>query len=272
MTIKTKNRLIFFLIFVSMALILTGLVTTGIFYFAGKITGPSSLPVLPLQGFFIFRYRFFCPIASVFVLLSYTFVTLLIINIEFEKTQSSEILFLAMFLVGCFAETARLAFPLLNLWDTNENAAIFASRLVLAGRIISTASILFSAAYSSAEFRQYNEQNLAIIFVLGLVFASFYPLNTSRMIPEGHFEWGYKNLLLSAQHVVIILSFILQLAIRKGEKQNLMIPIGLLLLSIGYTFLNSATNIFFLAAGTTIIIFGTSMYIRRLHNIYLWND
>ena len=272
MTIKIKNRLVFLLIFISMALIITGLLTSGIFFFTGHIAEPTSLPVLPLQSFFIFRYHFFCPIASIFVLLIYTFVTLIIVNIEFEKTQSSEIIFLALFFTGCFFEAARLSFPFFNLWDSKETASILASRLVLAGRVICTTSILFSAAYSGTEYRQYVEQNIAIIFVLGLVIANFYPLNTSHVLPDGHFEWGFSNLLINAQRIILLLAFFLQLRLRKGDKTNIHIATGLLLLSLGYSFLVSSTNLFFLCFGTVFIVSGTHLYIKKLHNIYLWND
>ena len=272
MTIKIKNRLIFFLIFISMALIITGLLTTGIFFFTGHIAQPSSLPVLPLQSFFIFRYRFFCSLSSIFVLLAYSFITLIVINIEFEKTQSSEIIFLAIFFIGCFLESARLAFPIFNLWESKETASILASRLVLAGRVICTASILFSAAYSGTEYRQYVEQNIAIIFVLGLVIANFYPLNTNYVLPEGHFAWGFSNLLVTSQRFIMFLTFFLQLRLKKGDKKNRNLAAGILLLALGYSFLVSASNIFFLAGGALLIISGTHLYIKTLHSIYLWND
>ncbi len=272
MTIKLKNRLIFLLIFISMALILSTLAATGISLYLGNASVPDGLSAMKFQEFAIFQYRYICTFISVFIILAYTFVSLIVLGIEFEKSQSSEIIFFTAFLVGCFCEAARLSFPLMDLWDSQQSVALLATRLVLAGRTVCSISILFAAAYSKAEHRQYVERNILIIFVLGLIFGLTYPINTSVVLPEGRYEWGLRHLLNAAQHGTMTLGFISLLFESIDRRKNYRLAFGMFLISAGYMTLCAAYSIFALALGSSALIAGTAMYLKKLHDIYLWND
>lgn len=274
MTIKFKNRLVFILIFISMALIISAIVASGISLYLGRIAfpEPEKLDFLYLQNITIFRFHLAFVFVSVFVILIYSLVSLIVVGIEFEKSQSTEIIFFTFFLAGCFFESARLFFPLLDLWKTEESVAVLATRLVLFGRTISAVSLFFSAIYSKTEYRQYVEKNILIIFVVALIFAVIYPLNTSVISPEGRYGWGLSYLFKGAHHGILLLAFLSLLLESIKNRTNYRLPLGMILISGGYCVLFSAYNIFYTALGAASLFAGTFLYLSKLHSIYLWND
>ena len=272
MTLKLKNRLIFILIFISMALLLISLAASGIGLYTKTLSIPVNFPETRFQDIFLFRYNFFSQFISIFILLTYIIISLIIMNIEFEKTQSSEIIYLTVFFIGILPEVSKLLFPMMNLWASKQSIAIFSSRLVLFGRMISALSIFFAGCYSKAEYRQFVERNIVIIFVIAIIFSLIYPLNTNEILPEGRFAWGMPFLFSASYMALLLLGFISQLIYAINQKINYSLAIGLLLISAGYVILCDTWNIFSLITGFASLITGTFLYLGRLHNIFLWND
>lgn len=272
MTIRLKNRLTFVLIFISIALLLSAAIASVLGLYLGKISFPSVSPTFNFQEFFIFRYRPICIFISVFSMLVYTLVFLIAIGIQFEKSQSSEIIFLMIFLSSCLPEAFRLLFPLANLWETGQSLAVIATRFILAGRIASCMSLFFMASYSRAEYRQFLERNIMIILVVALIFAVAYPVNTNVILPEGRLEWGLSYLVTGTKAGLLSLAVLSQSLESLKEKASFRLAVGIFLIAVGYSLLHSAYNVFTLAFGIVPLILGTIIYVKKLHRQYLWND
>ena len=272
MTIKQKNRLIFVLIFIAMALLLTSITFFVLGLYTKTLALPISLPQVSLPNLFLFRYNFFCPFIAVFTLLTYMIISLIIMNIEFEKTQSSEIIYLTIFFIGILPEAAKLIFPILNLWNSNQSIAIYATRFILIGRMISVLSIFFASTCSKAEYRQFVERNIFIILAISFIFGLIYPVNTNVILPEGRFAWGMPVMFTTSYIAIFLLSFISQIIYASRENSNYCLPFGLLLISAGYYVLCGAWNFFAITTGFLSLAAGTILYLGRLHHIFLWND
>lgn len=272
MTIKFRSRLIFVLIFISMALLISNAVLSFIGYKIGSFSECETFQNLKFQNIGIFKYRLICPVISVFVFLLYTLVSLIVVGVKFEKSQSSEIIFLTIFFIGCFLESSRLFFPLLNLWTEHDSVATLSTRIALAGRTIAILSILFSSLYSKASYRQYIERNILIIIVLGIIFGIIYPLNSSINYPSGRLGVGFPRLFAWSECAILLLGIISLVIDSVANDVSFMIPLGMFFISCGYLILSCAYNIFLLSLGSVLLVLGTILYLNKLHSIYLWND
>ncbi|MGP1458377.1 MAG: hypothetical protein ACTTKL_03610 [Treponema sp.] len=274
MTIKTRNTAILFITFFSLCLILSAGLLTGLKLSSGSFVFPPNPRAYGAHTFmqdFILTQFHFLPVAlSVFVFTVYVFVSLLYVYVEFEKTQSTEVVYFSLFLIGCSLEAARLLFPLLDLWQRVSSVAVLSSRIVIFARTLAPLSLLFASVYSSSEYRQYTEQNVLILFIAALSLAMFAPLNTAEILPVCRIKTGYEPMFKTVQFLILgiaVAAHITKSAVSGKQKK---LPAAVVLISAGYVILCSADNYIALAAGSAALISGTFLYLKNLHNKYLW--
>ena len=114
MTIKTRNRLIIFFSIFSLILLLGMSSLFVISLISNKFVPATEHTYTLFQNFFLTKFNFLTVVISIFVFLMYVSVSFLYINFEFEKTQSTEIIYFSLFLIGCLTESFRLFIPCLN--------------------------------------------------------------------------------------------------------------------------------------------------------------
>lgn len=271
MTIRTRNRFIIFFMFISLMLLLGAGIITGLDYFSGNFAFPTSNPFTFMQNNFLFKFNFLTVVFSIFAFLFYTSFFFLFITIEFEKTQSNEIIFFSVFLLGCLSESIRLLVPVLNMWNNITTFTLFCTRTIIFGRICATVALLFSVICSSPDYRQYIEQNILIIFSGSLVIAILIPLNSYEMYPTGIISWGFGRLLRISMICILCVAIVSQfIKSFSSTHRTTMLAVGLLLISIGYYILCSSYNYFFLFSGFIPLFGGTFIYLKFLHKQYLW--
>ncbi|MCR5495598.1 MAG: hypothetical protein K6F15_08180 [Treponema sp.] len=270
MKLQTRNHLIIFLMFISMTLLIGAAVIFALDFFTGNISLPTYNPHTKLQNFIITRMEYKAVFISIFVFLLYVFTTLLYMNINFEKTQSTEIIYLTLFLTGILFESSRLLFPLLNLWQATTDTGIIATRILLFSRILCPLSLLFTITYSSFESRQYVEQNIIILAAFSIGSASFLPLNTCFVLPEGYVQPGLSAIYLIFKYLVLGFSFIANIIKNAQEQNKFSFPWGFILMILGYMILTETYCYLMLITGTICIFCGTYTFLKKLHSQYLW--
>lgn len=272
MKIQTRNNIITFFMFISMALILTVGTISALHVFTKTFYTPTYNPYKFGQDFFLTKLNYQSIFFSILMLLIYVFVTLLFINISFEKTQSTEIIYISLFLLGCLTEPARLCFPLLNLWNNSwPSLATNISRTVMFGRILSPFSLLFTVIYSNFESRQYVEQNMVILLAFSLGAALIATFNTNIIQPCGYIQFGIEGAFQLLRNSVLLFA-VISLVIKSIQNhQTLNMPAGFLLMILGYVLLSITFNYILLFAGSACIFPGSFIYLKELHRQYLWN-
>ncbi len=256
----------------SLLLIIAGVLVTAQSLIQKTFAYPSAalLPYSRMQKPLLIRFSFAAVAASIFVFMIYVFISFLYINIEFEKTQSTELIYFAVFLIACSMESVRLAFPLMNLWTGAALPALVFSRTVIQGRLLAPLAILFATVFNGSENRQYIGQNIIVLTVITLSLAMFAPLNTNVVLADCRLQIGYALLFRTVQYLIAAMSIIAyvikSLAFGAPEK----FPLSLLLLISGYLALCSATNYLVLALGGAALLSGTFIYLKNLHTKYLW--
>ncbi len=271
MKIKTRNTIFTILMFLSLLFLVSSGVFTGIGFYLNMISFPQSIPQSYVHNFVLLKCNFYAVIASIFIILIYNFVTLLLINVEFEKTQSSEIVYFVLFLCSLFMETGRLFTPLLNLWENVSSIEIYITKGLIFGRTLAPLSLLYSVIYSKFEDRQNVGQNIIGISVFSLFLAKLIPVNTSIVLPIGAFRVSFGNLvytILLIIFIVAIISMIIKIFQNHLESKLLF---GFILLIAGYFILIQSYNILTTLTGTILLSSGTFMYLKSIHKQYLWN-
>ena len=148
MTIKTRNRINLFLIFISLTLLVFIGILIPFLYTTGKLAVPADIPYVKFQQYFLTRFNFTAVLFSIFIFPLYSFIMLLYLNVEFEKTQSTEIIYFSIFLIACLAEPVRMCFPFFDLWHTKTHLALVASTIMLSGRILAPLSLISDVIYN----------------------------------------------------------------------------------------------------------------------------
>lgn len=272
MTIRTRNRINFFLIFISLSVIASIGILLPFHFFSGKLSVPTDIPYTQLQNFFLTRFNFFAVLISIAVFPVYAFIMLLYMNIEFEKTQSTEIIYFSIFLIACLIEPVRLTFPFNNLWHAETSLSLFSSTLTMFGRILATLSLLFAVIYNKTESRQYVEQNLLLLFVVSIYISILMPFNTQNALPLCHLDFGYNTVFIYSQLALFAAAILTQLIPFLQDTKQHPFPFGMILLCGGYTCLCNTYNFLLLIAGTALLFTGSISYLKALHTMYLWND
>lgn len=270
MTIKYRNILLLILLIFSILLLLTD--STLLFYnlYKGTLSGPDTFPAGNLPSFFIKGYTFSAVLLTLFIFLIYVCVSVYYIYIEFEKTQSTEIIFFAVFLFGCLSESIRLCVPFFNLWHSLSTLLVFTGRVVIFGRTIAPLALLFDAVFSGTEQRQYVERNLIILFVVSIMISILMPLDTAIVLPNCCIRWGEGEAFLVIRLLILSVTaislFINSFSLGNKEKA----PYGFLALAAGYEICCYASSYIAAGVGGILLFAGTAVYLASLHNQYLW--
>ncbi|MCK9171021.1 MAG: hypothetical protein M0P01_11470 [Treponema sp.] len=270
MTIKSRNIFLLILLVTSLCFLLTD--ATLLFYnlYKGTFIPPDTFFDQKMPFFFIKGYRFSAVIFSLFIFLIYVSVWIYYIYVQFEKTQSTEIIFFALFLCGCLTESVRLYIPLFNLWHSLSTFLIFSGRLVIFGRTLAPLALLFDGVFSGIEQRQYVERNILILFVVSIMTALLIPLDTAVVLPNCCIRWGEGRAFLILR-ILVLTTTAVSLFINSfmlGNKEKA--PYGFLALAAGYEICCYTTSYPAAAAGCLLLFAGTAVYLGDLHRQYLW--
>ncbi len=271
MKIKTRNTIFTILMFFSLLLLVTSGIFLGISIYLKNISLPNEIPSVYIHNFFLFKCNIYAVIASIFFILVYIFVALLLINVEFEKTQSTEIIYFVLFLCSMLMEAGRLLTPLFNLWENITILEIYITKALIFGRTIAPLSLIFSVIYSNSENRQNVEQNIAVIVVISLFIAASVPVNTGTMLPIGSLKIGFGNLIYTILLILFVVAFISMILKILQNHLDKKLLLGFLLLIVGYFILIQTYNFLGLILGIILLSYGTYVYLKTIHKQYLWN-
>ena len=270
MTIKTRNRLIIFFSIFSLILLLGMSSLFVISLISNKFVPATEHTYTLFQNFFLTKFNFLTVVISIFVFLMYVFVSFLYINFEFEKTQSTEIIYFSLFLIGCLTESFRLFIPCLNLWNSYSQFIVLCSRVTLFGRILVPFSLVFMSICNTVEYRQDVERNILILFISAAIISTLLPLNSNNIVSLSYVEYGYGKFFTIVWVLLAFVTFVSLIRNDKISNSKTKMPLGYVLFASGYMLLNHTMNYVLLALGTISIVLGTLIYLKELHKQYLW--
>lgn len=257
--------------FISLALFITIGVICGIQLYNGSFYIPENTIYSSIHNSFFTRMNYQAIVLSIFVFIIYSFFFFLYMDISFENTQSTEIIYFSLFLASCLFESIRILFPFMNLWNYPSSTALIITRVLLAARFLGPLCLLFLVIYSNFESRQYVEQNIVILLAAATGGAICCPLDNNIILPSGYIQPGLENYLNILRISTLSISLLSQII--KSYQSNLKskFTIGFAFLIIGYIMMVHTYNYALLISGTVFIFSGTIFFLKDLHSQYLWN-
>lgn len=274
MTLKSRNRIVFLLFIVSVAV----LVFSTTFFIHSYINGEVSYSATPYKVYDIFdnsplfQNDLKWSIFAIFSFMIYVPTTFLIIYLGFEKTQSLEIIYFIFFLVACLMETVKIYLPIDGLWNTSSHLLLFTGRVVVMGRILAPLSLLFAAFFGENEQRENVERNILILILVSIFTGIIIPLDSYQVTTSCTVLWSYRKSFHIVRVILSLLTFlVILLQGFEKDSQNLKnCSFFYTILITGYAILCATDCSFLLFAGAGLLTLGSVLYLRSIHSMYLW--
>lgn len=270
MIIKVRNRILLCLTMLSITILVASALFAGIKIYYGINDFPYDFSV-KISKFFFLTPTVYSTISSVFILLIYVITSLFYISVQFEKTQSSEIIYFSLFLFSLLFEFVRIFIPCLNLYDSYSRITSIISRLVLFSHVLSPLSLLYISIQNLPEHRQNVERNLTILLIISAMISVTVPLDSEKMTLTCRLKFGFEMEFLIFWVLFTLITFISLLQNNFSENSKSKMPLGFLLLAFGYKILCTTPVLISILAGTVLLITGTVIFLKELHKKYLWD-
>lgn len=270
MITRTRNKILIAITLFSLLALITASVAASIQFYNNSINSPIQL--IPENSISAATDKNLLSVfIAVFYFLLYVPSVLFFINMQFEKTQSTEIIYFSLFLTACLFEGVRLVIPLFNLWNDWAGLTAIISRIVLFARILGPISLLCIAVQNLPEHRQNTERNLLILIILSAICAWLMPVNSVDMLPSCRLKYGFEKLLEIFWIIITIVTFASMILNNFNSSIKSLIPLGFILTAFGYKLLCHSVNYLMAGSGIITITAGTFIFLGAIHKLYLWD-
>ncbi|MBQ0167672.1 MAG: hypothetical protein KBT02_11255 [Treponema sp.] len=267
MTLNARNRLFKILFIISSSVLGLLLLTAILRMIFGK---PVSLPDFDFSaitgvGSFLFTSMPYAALFSTICISIYAPIVSFLVRYSFEKTQSAEIVYFSVFIIGCLCEIFSLAIPVFSLWDSYSYLLLFIGRGAFAGRLLTLFSFLFAALFSQESQAQEADRNVIITIFLAVLFAAIIPVDTRTISDAMMVKTGFSTTFSAAKIALTVITFFTFFFTDRK-----MTGIGYLLLYGGYAVLITGSSVFTILLGGFMIVTGSKIYLNEIHTYYLW--
>jgi hypothetical protein len=274
MTIASRNRFIRIATVLSFLLFIASAISIFLIIFQKKI--PSTPVGLRMAVFpniaFLTPYSPLADLLAAGLFPLFSLVSLLYILFAFEKTQTVEMTFFSAFAFVAGLEATRLVIPLYGLWNYSSFFSMTITRIVIFSRIFILLALLASAISSTAKTIQQLGPTLFLLAFFSVTLANAIPLNTGTSSSTFILVSGFRETVKNFWYLLGLLSILSYLIL--GKTRN--VPEyrraagGIVLLLAGYALLANCDSWFFLIPGTALFFGGAVLYLKPMHQYYLW--
>ena len=279
MTLKTRNR--FLLALDIMSFLVFSLLLSYFVYFV-LVVGLSKVPNLHRifslgEGNVLIKNSPLAAMISSLLMPLYVTVFGLFIYLSFEKTKAPEIIYIALYFIGCAMQGVSLLIIALQMWDTSSIILICIARVALSGHILSAISILLLTlmvgSEGNSENKNYTDRNIWIAVCVSLFCASIIPINTTKIFSTLWLTTGFDKVLAVIFFMVLIASIVVFSIYSYYNNIKFFSSPALYLgiFELGYLLLFECDNYLFLVLGSVLFFVGTYFFLKFLRKKYRWN-
>ncbi|MDR0409192.1 MAG: hypothetical protein LBH18_02175 [Spirochaetaceae bacterium] len=190
----------------------------------------------------------------------------------FEKTQSTEIRFLSIFLFSFTFEILRIQYPLKEALQLSGYIPAITARLLIFGRLYGTFALFVAGLYACG-FKMRREENIIFPMVMiALLLAFRAPFDMFRYDTNICPVMVFSHMFRVASAAIVLLSmycFISGAYTRNNQEYYLIAP-GILAAAVGRFLLFTADTWLMLFPAFAILLFGTWFAGSQLRRMYLW--
>jgi hypothetical protein len=214
----------------------------------------------------------YVPFVSMICSVVYAFGTITLIYYFFEKTQSPEILFFALFALSFAFEGIRVTVPLKIIYELPNVYLIIGCRILLFARYFGIFSLFAASVYASGLEVQKQRNIIFVIVVAVLIIALGVPIDGLSWDSSFSMISGYSSMFRMVElgiMLITVVSFFIS-AYSRGSGEYILIGLGSFLAFLGRNILLSADTWITPFSGILILALGTWFICTRLHRVYLW--
>jgi hypothetical protein len=214
----------------------------------------------------------YVPFAVMLAAVVYAVVAQTLVYQSFEKTQSPEIFFFALFVFSFTFECGRMALPLQHFYALPHVFAVTAERFELFGRFFGVFALFASSIYATGFKAQKQGTVLFATTLIALLFAIRIPIDPLTWDTGLRLNSGHRSMFRVIELVTALLagSSYLVSARMRGGKEFFLAGAGVFLAFAGRAFLLDADTIYTPIPAFFCLLAGTWLVCRQLHRIYLW--
>jgi hypothetical protein len=221
--------------------------------------------------------RFFQPqayvsLATMVSSVVYAVVAMILIYYFFEKTQSPEILFFALFVSAFAFEGLRVMAPLREVYDLPSFYPVLGSRTLLFARFFGVFSLFAASVYAAGLGEQKQGNIVFIVAIAALVVALGVPIDGHAWDSSLMMLRGYPSMLRMAEGgimLITMISFFIS-AYSRGSREYVFIGIGSFLVFVGRAMLLASDTWITPLPALFLLAGGTWLSCVQLHHVYLW--
>jgi hypothetical protein len=202
----------------------------------------------------------------------YALVAMILIYYFFEKTQSPEILFFALFVSSFAFESLRALVPLMGVYDLPAFYPILGSRVLLFARFFGIFSLFAASVYAAGLGEQKQGNIVFIIAIAALIIALGTPIDGLAWDSSLVMIRGYPStlqLVEAGTMVITMLSFFIS-SYSRGSREYIFIGIGAILVFVGRAMLLASDTWVTPLPALLLLAGGTWIICVQLHHVYLW--
>ncbi|GHU60881.1 hypothetical protein FACS189445_1640 [Spirochaetia bacterium] len=214
----------------------------------------------------------YVPLVTMLSMVIYAFISMILIYYFFEKTQSPEIFFFALFVGSVAFEALRVMIPLAAVKGLPGAYPVMASRLLLFARYFGVFSLFASSVYAAGLGVQKQGNIVFITVIAAMILALGVPVDGLNWDSSLIMLCGYSSMLKMVDVGILLItavSFFIS-AYSRGSREYIFIGIGSLLALWGRSILLTADTWFTPLPGMALLAAGTWIICVQLHRVYLW--
>lgn len=274
MTLNTRNKL---LLTFSIAGALCAAVFVAAFSYAliKKAPNIQSLFSLPeRRGFF---RLFLMPNygAAFFSLLLFSLFVPAVgfaVYFNFEKTQSLEVLFFCVFLIGVLCESFKLCVPLFGLTAGYSSFLRLIGQVSFFGQIEILLTVIVQGAFAAGAQTRESDKYLGFMLIISFMFSIIMPLNTTVLENYVTVSYGFRGLFDAIRAAFTVSTFLIFLLSAKSRESTdyKKAAVDFLAVCCGYMLLSRCTNFALLLFGALLLGTGSVRFLKNMHRYYMW--
>jgi hypothetical protein len=214
----------------------------------------------------------YVPFAVMLTAALYALIVQALIYQFFEKTQSPEIYFFALFVFSFTFECGRILIPLQHLYMLPQTFIAAAGRMQLFGRFFGLFALFASSVYAAGLKAQKQGTVFFAVTLAAMLFAVRVPVDALAWDTALRLNCGYRSMFWILEVVLALLSvagYFVSARIR-GGKEFVPAGIGVFLVAFGRTLLLDADTPYAPVLAFVCLVAGTWLVCAQLHRIYLW--
>jgi hypothetical protein len=275
MTLSVRNNYFRIGIALSFLSLATTLGLSFVTFSAYPQVGAAAVRTTGIFQFLVSRFfqsQAYVSLATMASALLYAFVAMILIYYFFEKTQSPEIFFFALFVSSFAFEGLRALVPLQEIYGIPAFYLILGSRTLLFARFFGIYSLFAASVYAAGLGEQKQGNIVFIIAIAALVTALGVPIDGLVWDSSYVMIRGYPSMLRLVETgtmLITMISFLIS-AYSRGSREYIFIGLGSFLVFWGRAMLLVADTWITPLPALLLLTGGTWLICVQLHHVYLW--